>query len=123
MPGNRNGDSYNFQSLQEEAVRRAREMQARAHLPTAGSSIPAGAPSSQQEAHPHSEQMPIHETPPPAPPAPVPETEEPPEDSGFGFLESLLKDNERTLIWVLLLILLQEKADTALIFALMYLAT
>ncbi|QAT51127.1 hypothetical protein EQM14_15870 [Caproiciproducens sp. NJN-50] len=124
MPGNRNGDSYNFQSLQEEAVKRAREMQARAHFPAPDTSMPAGARPA-QEVYPHSEQLPIHEkapAPPPAPP-PVPEPEEPAEDAGLGLLDTLLKDNERTLIWVLLLILLEEKADTALIFALMYLVT
>jgi hypothetical protein len=124
MPGNQNGDSYNFQSLQEEAIRRAREMQARTHFSSGDSSAPVNAHTSPpQEAPPHSEQLPIHEAPPPAPPAPASGAEEPSVDSGFGFLDSLLKDHERTLIWVLLLILLEEKADTALIFALMYLAT
>lgn len=126
MPGNRNGDSYSFQSLQEEAVKRAREMQARAHFPASDPPAPAEArPFSAQEVHPHSEQLPIHENvsaPPPAPP-PAPDPEEPEEDTGLGLLDTLLKDNERTLIWVLLLILLEEKADTALLFALMYLAT
>lgn len=124
MPGNRNGDSYNFQSLQEEAVKRAREMQARAHFPASDASIPT-VERPPQEVHPHSEQLPIHEKVPAPPSAPqlAPEPEKPEQDIGSGLLDSLLKDNERTLIWVLLLILLEEKADTALIFALMYLVT
>lgn len=124
MPGNQNGDSYNFQNLQEEAVKRAREMQARAHILPSDPSMPA-AERPPQEAHSHSEQFPIHEKIPEPPPAPqpAPDPEKPEQDIGSGLLDSLLKDNERTLIWVLLLILLEEKADTALIFALMYLVT
>lgn len=132
MPGNQNGEPYgNFQTLQEDAIRRAREMQARAHLPSYGP-VPAGFPPAQrEEPHPRAEQMPIHEPGPesarPAAPASAPSSDpEPakdPDDPESGLLDFLLKDNERTLIWVLLLILLEEKADTALIFALMYLAT
>lgn len=124
MPENQNGGPYsNFQSLQEDAIRRAREMQARAHL------SPYGPPAQREEPHPRAEQMPIHEPgPEPAPPAgpfpaPDPAPAQEPGDPEDGLLDFLLKDNERTLIWVLLLILLQEKADTALILALMYLAT
>lgn len=125
MPGNRNGDSYNFQSLQDEAVRRAREMQARAHIPSFEPSAPERVPSPpQSEPNLHTEQLPIHNERPPAPsPAPQDPAEKPAEELGPGFLDSLLKDNERTLIWVLLLILLEEKADTTLLLALMYLAT
>jgi len=127
MPGNYNGDSYNFHSLQEDAIRRAREMQARARL------SPFDSPAQEPDAEPRqspsdSEQVPNNQAPPPAPPVPQPEDtntsgKEQAEDPGAGLLDALLKDNERTLIWVLLLILLEEKADTALIFALMYLAT
>ncbi|MCI1965560.1 MAG: hypothetical protein LKJ17_05440 [Oscillospiraceae bacterium] len=117
MPANQNRDSQNFQSLQSDAVRRAREMQARAHLPHNGPSAPSVAyPPPVPGNRAFSTQIPAE------PPAPPPE-EEPPADPGSGLLDALLKDNERTLIWVLLLILLEEKADTALIFALMYLAT
>ncbi|MFR1804909.1 MAG: hypothetical protein ACLSWS_23195, partial [Faecalispora jeddahensis] len=38
-----------------------------------------------------------------------------------NLFDGLLQDGERTLILVLLLILVSEKADTGLIFALMYL--
>ena len=125
MPENQNGGPYsNFQSLQEDAIRRAREMQARAHL------SPYGPPAQREEPHPRAEQMPVHEPEPePASPAgpfsapsPDPAAQESADPEG-GLLDFLLKDNERTLIWVLLLILLEEKADTALILALMYLAT
>lgn len=113
MPGNQSDDFYDFQTLQEEAVRRAREMQARAHL------SPGIAPTSDEPAGVPREE-PVPSAPLSAEPAPYDEAS--PEEPGFGFLDSLLKDNERTLIWVLILILLEEKADTALIFALMYLA-
>lgn len=128
MPENQNGEPYgNFQSLQEDAIRRAREMQARAHLPS------YGPPAQREEPHPRAEQPPIHEPDPePAPPAgpfsapspnPDPSPEQESGDPAGGLLDFLLNDNERTLICVLLLILLEEKADTSLILALMYLAT
>ncbi|MVB12137.1 hypothetical protein CAFE_28690 [Caprobacter fermentans] len=125
MPGNRNGDSYSFQSLQEDAVRRAREMQARAHLSPFEAPGPAGNRPSEPQPRPYEERPSAGEQDRPVPPPsqPPPGPEEPADHLASGLLDSLLKDNERTLIWVLLLILLEEKADTALIFALMYLAT
>lgn len=120
MPGNENANSdpFNFQSLQEDAIRRAREMQSRAHIPAY---YPAASARPQEGPHPHTEQLPIHET--ERPPEPDPGPDEEPPGAESGLLDSLLKDHERTLIWVLILILMEEKADTALIFALMYLAT
>ncbi|WP_411675782.1 hypothetical protein [Caproicibacter sp.] len=126
MPGNHNDNSYSFQSLQEDAVRRAREMQARAHFSPFEAPGPAGnRPSEPPQPRPHEERPSAGEQARPAPPPsqPPPGPEEPADNLASGLLDSLLKDNERTLIWVLLLILLEEKADTALIFALMYLAT
>ncbi|MFU0832084.1 MAG: Hepatocyte growth factor-regulated tyrosine kinase substrate [Oscillospiraceae bacterium] len=126
MPDNHNGDSYNFHSLQEEAIRRAREMQARARL------SPFEAPEQErtaepQPSRPQDEQAADSRPSPPAPSAPPPPAKKPGEeranDPTAGLLDTLLKDNERTLIWILLLILLEEKADTALILALMYLAS
>ena len=127
MAENQNGEPYSFQSLQEEAIRRAREMQARARVSPSVRTPPARdepprAPEP-REPRPDAEQ-----TPPPAPtyapdPGPAPAPEEDPPEGDSGLLELLLKDNERTLIWVLLLILIEEKADTALLLALMYLAT
>ncbi|HAH79496.1 MAG TPA: hypothetical protein DCL64_08290 [Ruminococcaceae bacterium] len=128
-------DRRNMQTLQEEAIRRAREMQARAQIPS--SYIPprprqGGAP------HPRAEQMPLHppgRQPRPAParadpPAPRRPSETPPRppepqqedaDPPAGALDILFKDSERTLILMLLLILMEEKADHSLIFALLYL--
>lgn len=117
MPENQNENTYNFHSLQEEAIQRAREMQARAHLSPPVSSDPVTPEPPPQEANPRPE------TPDRAAAPPRPDRDDPPEGEPVGFLDTLLKDNERTLIWVLLLILLEEKADTALIFALLYLAT
>lgn len=68
--------------------------------------------------HPRTEEMPIHanqenrKQAPPSPSANLPIE---------GALEFLMKDTERTLILILLLILLEEKSDTSLIFAMMYL--
>jgi hypothetical protein len=125
MPSNHNEDSYNFHSLQEDAIRRAREMQARARL------SPFDSPGEERAAEPEpsqprEEQVPSSKPSSPNPPALSPENnfgEERTDDPTAGLLDTLLKDNERTLIWVLLLILLEEKADTALILALMYLAS
>ncbi len=116
MPENQYENTYNFQSLQEEAIQRAREMQARAHLSPPVSSEPV-MPEPPQKAEPPSE-MPASAAVPPHPGC-----DESPDEGPVSFLDTLLKDNGRTLIWVLLLILLEEKADTALIFALLYLAT
>ena len=58
-----------------------------------------------------------------SPPAQI--SHEPPdggqETSLAGLFDGLLQDGERTLILVLILLLVSEKADTSLIFALMYL--
>lgn len=136
----------NMSELRRDAIRRAREMQARAMLPPI-------------EPHPGTESVPVSE--PGAPPggsAPTVKTvssgtdrqsapakqgpsaqkaesarpaspvqgapSEPPPPGGpaiGGALDFLLKDQEQTLILALLLILVEEKADSALIFAMMYL--
>lgn len=123
-----------MQSLQQDAIRRAREMQARAHFPSGHSPshppenrqaaphnpIPVQAPSPppaepvRNEPHPHTEQMPVH----PRPAAHNPPPEDPP---AGGALDFLLEDGERSLIMILLLILMEEKADNTLVFALLYL--
>ncbi len=104
--------------LRRDAIRRAREMQARAQIP----------PSYGQ----HGPESPPPENGSPPPPDPVP----PPAEANRspasarqpssgpaigGALDFLLKDQEQTLILALLLILIEEKADSALIFAMMYL--
>jgi hypothetical protein len=119
--------NYDMQQLQQDAIRRAREMQARAQIP-----VPRPPPPPQV---PH----PVPNTPVTAPRAPQiqpprehhtapilnqPEHEPPksPLNPLTDIFESLLSDSERTLILVLILLLVEEKADTGLIFALMYLA-
>lgn len=127
--------------LQQEAIRRAREMQARAQIPS--SYAPRAAQGGAVRSDPQEEE----EAPPPPPPpppqpqprnasspapreqpeAPAPSRAPPssPADSFFGgisgSLDFLLKDSERSMILILLLILMEEKADTSLIFAMMYL--
>ena len=53
-------------------------------------------------------------------PAPPPETQVP---ENTGLLGSLFRDKEQTIIMALILILLEEKADPALLLALIYLIT
>lgn len=142
MAENRNEDPLNTQSLQQDAIRRAREMQARARFPSAY--MPTSAVR-HDEPHPHTEEMPVYNNrapslprqearpeprpeprsepePEPEPePERVPEESPPPERFAGGALDFLLKDSEKTLILVLMLILLEEKTDSSLIFALMYL--
>lgn len=112
--------TYDMQRLQQDAIRRAREMQARAQIaaPAANRAAPR----------------------PPAPPVPAAQVPAPPHVSGpaagqqhkheqpFGPLgpvkdifDILMSDSERTLILVLIILLTDEKADMGLIFALMYL--
>ncbi len=121
--------------LQQEAIRRAREMQARAQIPS--SYAPRAAQGGAVRPDPQEEEAPPppqpRDSPPPAPreqpeaPAPAPPRAPPssPADSFFGgisgSLDFLLKDSERSMILILLLILMEEKADTSLIFAMMYL--
>lgn len=118
MAENNGTDRYDMQSLQQEAIRRAREMQARAQIPP--SYVPPQ-PSVPETPHPHTEQMPIHAQKPGSRPEhdfPLPLPLAQPIE---GALDFLTKDSERSLILILLLILLEEKADTSMIFALMYL--
>ena len=94
--------------MQEEAVRRAEEMQNRA------------------KAQMHRQPQP---EPPPPPPVkneniveerPVMQPEKPKQESS-GIFEALMKDKERTLILSLILLLMDEKTDNSLILALLYL--
>ncbi len=118
--------TYDFQRLQQDAIRRAREMQARARVPApplnqgapGPPAAPAPSPAPQQQ---HSAPAPQHV---PAPEAGQQHGHEP----SFGPLspvkdifDSLMSDSERTLLLVLILLLTEEKADIGLIFALMYL--
>lgn len=98
--------------MQQEAVRRAREMQNRARP----------------------EPMPPQRTSKPVQPIPQMQQNEPPPelpnhhgrqpplkyDTG-GILETLFKDKEKTLILALVLLLIDEKSNNSLILALLYL--
>lgn len=129
-----NMNNTEMQRLQQDAIRRAREMQARAQRPissqnsSAQRSVPV---QSRPPAPPSPGFAPARHTPEghnvPHSPAPKPESSPAPEP-GKGLLnpvgdifEALLADSERTLILVLILLLSEEKADTGVIFALMYL--
>lgn len=91
----------NLQRMQEEALRRAREMHARA------TPVPPPPP------------VPKEELPRPVPSAPA----EVPAPPRFGGLETLLKDKDRTVILALLLILgsESEKNNSDLLMALLFL--
>ena len=125
MADNNNMD---MNRLRQDAIRRAREMQARAlgATPAQNTTVQQSYPPPAPNPQPHSE--PAHRSPP---------------QSGADSLggnigqsqnfqnaqmspvkdvfECLLSDSERTLLLVLILLLIQENANTGLIFALMYL--
>lgn len=98
--------------MQQEAIHRVNEMQARAKQKLQGS---GNAPS----------RSPDGNVPPPSPPEVpdrVPE-ERPaaaPETNLQDLFDALMEDRERTMILVLILLLFTEQADTAVIFALLY---
>lgn len=100
--------------MQEEAARRAREMQARARQPQR----PRPAPQNQRDNRP-----PPPKEPPPPQPQPEPQTAEiavnqPPVPS---LLEELFKDRERTVLLALLILLGNEEGSSELMFALLFL--
>ena len=96
-----------MKKMQQEAVRRAEEMQNRARTVQQQS----------QPSHHHSEPVAEINTP------NVENIQKPPErqNETGGLFETLMKDKERTLILGLILLLMDEKTDNSLIFALMYL--
>jgi outer membrane biosynthesis protein TonB len=133
--------------LRQEAIRRAREMQARAQIPV-----------NYQPPKHEPEPPPPEPEPEPSPPEPTPEprhempSQNNPQPQNIphprvqqmpirqrqnsgqnrrpelladqslgGALDFLTKDPERAIILVLLLILMEEKADNSLLFAMMYL--
>ncbi len=113
MPG-----EYDMDQMREEAVRRAREMQARAHLPPRQARQGRNAPQQHREGPPTQEEAPQPELSPP--PAPEPLSQEAPASSG-GLLENLFQDKERTIILALLILLSGEESNHELMFALMFL--
>ncbi len=132
--------NYDMQRLQQDAIRRAREMQSRAQINTAPVNRPVpnppvpvqAAPPQNRSARPNA---PAHQAAVQPQRQPHEQHEEheqhaqrEPHAPSKGLkpvndiFEMLLSDSERTLILALILLLVEEKADTSLIFALMYLA-
>ncbi len=118
--------------LRQEAIRRAREMQARAQIPV--NYPPPEEPPEEPTPAPAPEPSPSPPPPPPPDSTPHPRVEQMPmhpkqpqhrPDAGApalnGTLDFLTKDPERAMILLLLLILMEEKADNSLLFAMMYL--
>ena len=107
------GDSIEMQRMQEEALRRAREMHERAQRtenaqareePPAAPEVPVSPPPDVRHETPVNMPMPS-----PGPSMPM-----------QNALDSLLQDKERTLI-LLLLVLISSENNNELLFALMYL--
>ncbi len=96
--------------MQEEAVRRAEEMQSRARAVQQQQNQPSY---NQPKPEPVSEIKAPH----------AENIQKPPErqNETGGLFETLMKDKERTLILGLILLLMDEKTDNSLIIALMYL--
>ena len=92
---------YDLGRMQEEAVRRAKEMQSRARIPH-----PAG---------------PGRPEPPPAEPPPEPQEPPAPPAAPATALDALFQDKERTLLLALLVLLSSEDASHDLLFALLFL--
>ena len=92
---------YDLGRMQEEAVRRAKEMQSRARIPH-----PAG---------------PGRPEPPPAEPPPEPQEPPAPPAAPAAALDALFQDKERTLLLALLVLLSSEDASHDLLFALLFL--
>ncbi|MCY1714959.1 hypothetical protein [Caproiciproducens galactitolivorans] len=122
--------NYDMQRLQQDAIRRAREMQSRAQA--AASQPNRNMPN---PAVPNPPTHPArHSAPPPqraAVPPPIPEgnrENRPANEPAKGqigpiqnIFDILFNDSERTLILILVLLLIEEQADTGLIFSLLYL--
>lgn len=98
-------DYSDMSRMQQDAIRRVQEMQSRA----------------QQNIRSGTREPPREPPREPEPPRNELVTEHHAENPLSDIFGSLMQDKERTLILVLLLLLVDEKADTSLIFALMYL--
>lgn len=100
MPG-----EYDINQMREDAMRRAREMQSRARLPTRPPQ--QRQPSRESPDHPKAPEEEKH---------PAQQTAE-----KNGLLETLFQDKERTLLLALLLLLSEDDSHHDLMFALMFL--
>ena len=99
--------------LREEAARRAREMQARAHIPQPRKQQVDPPPQPKQVPQPQN-QVPVQPSQGQPSQAPAPQEE-------GSLLNAFFKDKERTIIWALLLLLSGDEKNTELLFALMFL--
>lgn len=107
-------DNNDMRKMQQEAIRRVQEMQSRARSLSSSSAKPAAKDSDSPPSNFSEEQAEQKHV------QPLSAL-----NSQNGNLpsifENLMQDSERTLILVLILLLVSEKADSELIFALMYL--
>ena len=113
MPG-----EYDINQMREEAVRRAREMQSRARLPSRpaqqrGNPPERNSSAAQRETPREPPSQPNHTPQAQAQSAPAPERN--------GLLETLFQDKERTVLLALLLLLSEDESHHDLMFALMFL--
>ena len=114
-------ENMDMKRMQEEAIHRVQEMQNRAN----------NGPSFSSGTHGNHTEEPAHHTPneqggplhghnggslPSAPPVSAG-----PQNIVENLLDGVMKDSERTLIMILLLVLFNEQADTSVIFSLLYL--
>lgn len=115
MPG-----ELDMRRMQEEAARRAREMQARARNPQPRR--PQGEQRQRQEPPKEPAAPEPQSTPPPAVPQAQPEPVLSESGQGqAGLLGSLFQDKERTIILALLILLGSEEGSQELMFALLFL--
>ena len=128
------GGEFDMRRMQEEAVRRAREMQTRARFPQQGRGRQNPAQPPDQEEQAASSQIPAEQPPSVSAPEPPPQPEKPPEahscsldkeaePSSGGLLENLFRDKEKTIILALLILLGSEEGgqNHELMFALLFL--
>ncbi|QEY35126.1 hypothetical protein FL966_08785 [Caproiciproducens galactitolivorans] len=121
-------DSYNYdmQRLQQDAIRRAREMQSRAQAAVSQSNRNIPNPPGANQARNNAPSSQRSAAAPTASPAEKPTPQHSNNTGGQmvpfrNLFDTLFDDSERTLILVLMLLLIEERADTGLIFALLYL--
>lgn len=131
---NTHENADDMQKMQQEAIRRVQEMQSRAKMSLEGKQHvpeqmrPSQGQQSQNSSREPEPQKESHHTAQKESPAPSPAVHSPPSHHSAGksdmitdIFASIMKDSERNLILLLILILVGEQADTSLILALMYL--
>ena len=133
-------ENMDMKRMQEEAIHRVQEMQNRANQQLRGrpsfaesqiTNRSINGPSFSSGTHGNHTEEPAHHTPneqggplhghnggslPSAPPVSAG-----PQNIVENLLDGVMKDSERTLIMILLLVLFNEQADTSVIFSLLYL--